>query len=678
MNRHRHLVLVVALLALAAGLRLWDLGTLPPGFSDDEINTLSITAHARLGRIVVFDSAHGQGQETLFPIVQTIVASLAGDGLITLRLPAVWAGLVALALVYALSRRLHGQRAASLALALMAVGFWPILLARLSLREALVPLFTAASLLALVNAFHIRRSVSPDPPTTAPYTATGIIIALSFYAHWFGLLLAAVITGVVTYLFLTRQPISRRAFGASAFAVLLSIIVIIPYAVTSLRQPGLSGLAAMRAALMPESVPSSIIDGLTGLFARGDQNPAYNLPGRPLLGPVTALLFFAGMGMGFRHWRRPASLIPALVASVLLIPALLSTRRGSFLPLVGALPLVYILAAWAADALLDRLADARPIWRRARPWLLAALVLLNLAWTGADLFGAWPSRADVRAAYYASRGLLAHHLDRTATRLPTIICSPQLLDTDARPGDPVLLDLMMQRENAPLRFVDCANGLIIAEGGAPQQFAFTDLSIRDRMHDLLASWLHNRPAILVPGLDRGSVLELNVQRQLENAVGRLLTTAPTGWAPESPGGAGPVPLPARFGGNLTFLGYAPPRDPVFAPGDVVPVITYWRADGPLFSDVRIFTHLLSDPAAIVAQSQAINVSASTLHNRDIFIQVSYVVLPPSAPPGSYDISTGLYRAESGLRLPVYDGERPRGDRLFLFQITVDRDAHASG
>jgi 4-amino-4-deoxy-L-arabinose transferase-like glycosyltransferase len=229
LKRNQLLALITALLLLAAGLRFRQLGTLPPGFSEAELASLTITAHERQGQIMVFDGRAGSGEETFFHITQAVVASLTGDGLITLRLPAVWSGLITLALVFALARRLYGKRVALLAVALMAVSFWPVLLDRLSLRETYVPLFTTAVLLALINGFHIRRYVSPDPPTTTAYTILGISVAISLYVHWFGLVLAVIVTCSVIYLFVTRQHISRHAAAASIFAIVLSIIVIIPY-----------------------------------------------------------------------------------------------------------------------------------------------------------------------------------------------------------------------------------------------------------------------------------------------------------------------------------------------------------------------------------------------------------------------------------------------------------------
>lgn len=673
MKRWQQLIIVVALILLGAGLRIWQLSTLPPGFNDAELASLSITEDVRVGQIVVFSATPDSGQATFFQVMQALITSITGDGLLTLRMISIWGGLLTLATVYALARRLYSERAALFSLALMAVGFWPILLSRLSLREALLPLFVSSVLLALTNGFHIRRTVSPDPPTTTAFAALGILIAVGLYDHWYGLLLVASVTIIVAYLYTTRQQISRRAAGASAFAILLSLIVTIPYTVTTFRYPSISGFAALRRAMMPGNILESFFNGIAGFFLRGDLNPAFNIPGRPLLDPITGLLFVAGLVIALRNWRRPSTMIPAIAALIGLIPILLSTESSSFLSYAAILPLIYLVAASAADDLLLRASPQGPALNRAAPLLMAALVIGNLLWTGNDLFNRWPARDDVKEAFHANQGLLANYLERTASEIPTVVCSPYMVDTDERIGDPRMLDLMTQRDKLVLRYVDCANGLILAEGGAEQQIAFTDPGAYARVYDGLRQWLDNGESIAIEGLPENSVLKLSVQAQLEDTVGRMMTTAPTGWAPESPGGAGSVALPVRFGDNLTFLGYDPIEDTTYAPGDVVPLLTYWRVDGPIPPDVIIFTHLLSDPAAIVAQSSALNVWMPTLRNRDVFIQVSYVVLPESIPAGSYDFSIGAYHSDTSERLPVLDGEQMRGDRLFLYQITVSRE-----
>src|SRR5690606_22430556 len=105
-------------------------------------------------------------------------------------------------------------------------------------------------------------------------------------------------------------------------------------------------------------------------------------------------------------------------------------------------------------------------------------------------------------------------------------------------------------------------------------------------------------------------------------------------------------------------------------GAVVPVYTYWRVDGQVPSDLRFFTHLLSDPAVIAVQADTLGVRADLLELRDVIIQSTFLQLPFTIPEGDYLLSLGAYERNRGTRLGVFDGDQLRGDRLFVGTITV--------
>ena len=128
----------------------------------------------------------------------------------------------------------------------------------------------------------------------------------------------------------------------------------------------------------------------------------------------------------------------------------------------------------------------------------------------------------------------------------------------------------------------------------------------------------------------------------------------------------------RFGGNLSFLGYEKDSDQVYSPGGIYTSVTYWRVDGVVPPDLRLFTHILADPAsAPAAQNDTISVKdLRQLQNRDVFIQIIFVPLPSTMPPGMYGISIGAYTTSDGARMPVLLNDVPRGNRLFIGQITV--------
>jgi hypothetical protein len=158
---------------------------------------------------------------------------------------------------------------------------------------------------------------------------------------------------------------------------------------------------------------------------------------------------------------------------------------------------------------------------------------------------------------------------------------------------------------------------------------------------------------------------------LADAVGLFTTTAPAGYAPDAVGGAGLAVPPIRFGGNLSFLGYEKDGDQVFSPGGIYTSVTYWRVDGVVPPDLRFFTHILADPASAPAtQNDTISVDVGQLQNRDVFVQIMFVPLPRNMPQGMYGISVGAYTSSNDTRMPVLFNDTPRGDRLFIGQVTI--------
>ena len=174
--------LVVMLLLLAAMLRFVNLATLPPGFSNAEIDDIRITETVRQGRVEVFYPLHGEGREGLY---QSFLAAATGTGggLLGYRIFSVWIGMITLALVYALGKRLYGALAGLAAVGLLAVSMYPIILSRMVAPETMLPLFVTAVLLALAYSLSVYGEQSHMPTRTAAFAALGILLGLGFYLH---------------------------------------------------------------------------------------------------------------------------------------------------------------------------------------------------------------------------------------------------------------------------------------------------------------------------------------------------------------------------------------------------------------------------------------------------------------------------------------------------------------
>jgi hypothetical protein len=659
----------VLLLLVAAAFRMWQLSTLPPGLHNGEITDIGITEMVRSGEVRVFHNLGSEGREGLYHTVLAAVTGFTGRGLIGYHMLSVWTGLVTLALVYALSLRLFNPLAAVASLALLAVGMWPTLLSRQVSRESLLPLLVTGVLLTLAIAFSIYRRHHIRIPSTAAFAMLGMGLGLGLYVHPTGFVLALMSLAYVAYMLLFQKAVTRQTISYTAFAILVMVIVAMPYLISSIRLPELAGTGRLFGGYTFAQKPplQAIADGLAGILFVGDQNPTRNLPGRPLVDLASGSLMLVGLLTAVHHWRRNPFMLLLLAAGVLAPVAFLAADSPNFRSYSPLLPLLALFFGLGVSSIVT--GTRRPL--RGLSWLtITALVVFNAVWTGNDLFVVWPQLDAVQQAYHGRIGKLAHHLDMTVATIPTVVCTSDLSVPRRLNAPTQILEMMMHHPANLMRYADCGTGLVLTRGGEYQQIILLDETTLENMHPYLRQWLDSGDMSSHASLPPESVVFLDVSQELGDTIGRFTTTAPAGFAPEAPGGENLAVTPIRFGNNLTFLGYDHPAAAVYAPGSIFTSITYWRADGTLPGDLRIFTHILSDPAAIVAQTDTLSISPGELQNRDVFIQITFVPLPSSLPIGVYNISTGAYRSSTNARLPVLDGDRLRGTRLFLGQIIV--------
>ncbi|MFN8562572.1 MAG: glycosyltransferase family 39 protein [Anaerolineae bacterium] len=660
--------LAVALLLLGALLRTVSLATLPPGFSNSEINDIRIAETVRQGRVEVFYNLSGEGREGLYQ-AGLAAATSTGGGIIGYRILSVWLGMVTLALIYVLGTRLFGNLAGLAALALMTVSLFPILLSRQVAPEALIPLFVTAVLAGLALSLPVPGVESGGASKTAAFAALGVLLGLSLYAHPISVIVILLTMVFIATIVLVRRPLSRRMLSFTWFAVVIMIVIAMPYVISSLQNPELAAAGRLLVEDPSKSFIQSFLDGFSGLFFVGDSSPAVNLPGRPLIDLVSGLIMIVGVITAARCWRQSRCAL-LLMSLVFIAPfSLHAPNSPNFLAYAPLLPLVALFFGLGVTTLYHSLPHNS---RRIAALGIVALFAFNIVWVVRDLFTNWAKLPEMQQVYNARLGQLAHYIDTTADTTPTVICTSNLRPqiNPVALTDTQLLALMMHRQDAVLRYADCGSALILTSGGEDEQVIFADAGGIDGVNPYLKDWLALGDTLDRPDLPTGSVVELRIADALANRIGSFMTTAPVMFDPQATETQEVVPPPVRFGGNLTFLGYEHSWADVYRPGDVIPVVTYWRVDGVVPPDLRLFTHILSDPTNIVAQSDPISVLAAQLLPRDIFIQVTYVELPRRIMDATYSISVGAYPASTGIRLPVFDGEQPRGARLFLGQITV--------
>jgi 4-amino-4-deoxy-L-arabinose transferase-like glycosyltransferase len=671
-NSRLSFALAVLILLFAAALRLYRLDSLPLGLNEQEIIDIRLAENTRQGDLQVFYNVGGQGRDLLYPVILAAVTTLTGGGALGYHLLSAWIGIVTVALVYAVGKRLYGDLAGLAAMSLTAVSLFPTLLSRLAMRETLLPALITAVLLTMALAFPVYYRKRSAVMLNSAFLTLAVLLGLGIYLHPAALMIGVVFAVYLAYMLLPRRRRTIQLLTYSVFAVIVATILAAPYLTSAMRLPDLGGMGRLVEGLTSDlgTIPARIFNGLLAIGIQGDANAAFNVPGRPLFDAISMVLIGVGFVVTARTIRKPRYALVFFAALLMLPLALLAPESPSNLAFAAVYPVLALLfglgvAYLASRSQLRRLAHA----------LLAVIILFNTAWTLYDLFDTWEALPAVYETYNSDIAQLAKQIDRSAHTTPTVICArgittqrPQLELPKGR-----LLSLMVNRQAAALRYVECNTGMLFINGGdTPQQIVVTDRGF-DGTSPLVLEWFQISDVVSRPDLPEGGLYRLNARDVLADKIGRFTTTAPYALAPEVRDGESVgLPPPVPLENNLTFLGYES-LDIDFAPGDTVTVVTYWRVEGPLPSDLTLFTHVLDDPGASpVANTDTISIIPAQLQNRDVFMHVSYIRLPDTLPAGEYIVSVGAYRRQSSERLRVLaeNGTVTRGNRLILYTINT--------
>ncbi|HHN94065.1 MAG TPA: phospholipid carrier-dependent glycosyltransferase, partial [Anaerolineae bacterium] len=388
MSRRATLWAMVAVLLLAAALRLAEFGRLPPGLYHDEAYHGLDAATVLAGDRPLYFPANN-GREPLFIYLVAGAVGVLGRSPFALRLPALFAGLLTVAATGALGNALFSRRVGVLAAAVLAVTLWHVHLSRIGFRAVLLPLFTALTLWqgARAGLPHRRRAI------------TGALLAGLFYGLTFYTYTAARFTPVALAVYAALLARRRRSLTVRAApllaAVAAALLTLLPLAVYTVLHPqevlGRPGQVFVWNAAISHGDPwgllaHNLLATLGMFFWRGDRIWRHNVPWRPVFDPLLGLMFLLGLLVALRRARRsPAALLLIVWTAVMSLPTVLAEDAPHFLRAVGLLPLIALLPALGLDWVMGWAggggADTRSVLTRVGIVAFVLLVgLLSTAW----------------------------------------------------------------------------------------------------------------------------------------------------------------------------------------------------------------------------------------------------------------------------------------------------------
>ena len=422
---------LVAVLIVAAFFRFWQIDSIPPGLFGDEATDAVDALDVLAGRGQVFFPAN-YGREGLHMWIVALGIKLLGVSPFAVRLPSILAGIITALATFWLGYEMFvhrqersGQAQQSgrslwtyliplLAALYVSTSFWHVHFSRFGIRGVFTTTTTALTMAALWRALNTQQ--------WRWFAVSGIFLGLGlhFYtASRFVPIALAVFYGVwiVFSLLSARQD---KPFGSiwhfvagAALQMAIAFLIFLPLGYYFLTNPG---SFTQRASEVSVFQGGFSLEALT-IIARaasanllqfvwpgaGDQAQFYNLPGRAIFDPLTALLALAGIVISAKRWRNPVYGFLLAWFLVMALPAFIAVDRYPTLPrLLGVIPGVYFFPAIGLSALvgfiLKRLGDNRRLGEIVAVGIVVIALFVHAGLTFRDYFRIWgPSPATATA-----------------------------------------------------------------------------------------------------------------------------------------------------------------------------------------------------------------------------------------------------------------------------------------
>ncbi len=341
----RHTSILASIIALAAVLRLWGIGSAPMALQYDEavngLMAMRILAGEHPDLLMLKD-----GREPIhFYLVAASIAVLdKTPG--ALRLPFVLGSIGLVLAVWLLARELFERKVGLLAALLCAGTLWPVYVGRYGTRSVLFALVTTLALFSAARAWHSRA--------IGWWVVAGLLFGISHYTYPVNLFVLPAIVLVLVGAALQRSEAVRE--NGRGIAVMIAVTALLAFPMWLYRGVSLTQsfsrpqhLAVFYAGQGPvdfvKTLAAQTALVLRMFFLRGDANPLHNIPGRPVFDAAMALPFFWGLATLTQACYRRRGMVIAAWAALFLLPTFLSKSAPHFLRAIGILPVLFVFPA---------------------------------------------------------------------------------------------------------------------------------------------------------------------------------------------------------------------------------------------------------------------------------------------------------------------------------------------
>ena len=678
----RGLLLLGLITAVAACLRFYKLGEIPPGLSGDTAyKGLAANRILEGERPIFFEEIWG-GVEPMYMYLLAGFFQLFGSTPVAIKALSALIGTITVPIFYLLVRELFQSRGtALLAASWLTVSFWHISYSRLGWEIILAPL------LAILTTLFLWRGLSTN--RWEEFVWAGLFLGASLYTYQAMRFLPIFIISYLAYRTLTDKGFCRAHTVKLTAFLLIAVCVFLPlggYFVT--HSDAFLRRAREVSIFNPEKNPRGPIQSLTsnavktmGMYSfQGDRSSRHNLSGRPALDILTSAWFILGLLTSLVNRRNPAYSLLLFWLITMSLPPIISDpwTVPHFSRSIGALPAACLFPAIGVQAACKWVKARWPSRTAHRVFTAAVSVLLlaSLAATFRDYFIVWASASDLRTDYFDGQ------FQDVATTMNVlddrdgvwIVPISALASPHDEPGHYTVE--FLYRGEAPFHFLRLDESAVADELSRLAQ-GYSKVMLVDYKNYVLEEaykYIDADPKRLAPfllgkygekvehyefdafdvqvyALPTGSILEIAdyLEPQAANFAGQLLLTA------------------TDFGVRAA----ADPEQRTLPSGGEAWVVLRWRSLAEPTTDYSVALYLLDQRERVVGQVDKLllgNNMRGTSHWTPGQEEIDYYVLPnlPATPPGDYHLQVVVYDPSTMNRLALQDD----GGNVLGYEHTV--------
>ena len=598
------------ILGVAAAMRLAALDRVPPGLQHDEVFSVVFAAEVRAGHWPVFFD-HNGGNEPLFLYLVTGALRAFGENLLAFRWPAAAGGLLGVAALSWAGGVLLGRSEAIAAAFLLATSFWHVLDSRFGLRAIWLP-----TLLTLAYGFfwrwqergHVSRGV------------LGVLfLAASLYTYSAAPLGVLALGAFLALGLCMQEPVVRRNWWKWSAAIVGAAVLAAPMYLHMAQVPQaterIRALSYELTALRhgnPFPVLRNALKVVTMFGLLGDPEWRYNIAGRPVFLPLSAICFYVGAAACLLRAKRsrPHMLLGCWLLTNLLA-SVVTGSAPSTLRAVGAAPAACLCAAMGAKAICKALERRLRVPQLVAFGLLAGGFVIEAGISAYQYFALWPTNPHVREIYRADLAAVARYLAHSQVGDQVLVSAQFAADLDRQSFE----YLGFWRGQA--RWFDGQLSLVL-----PAEPALVFLpSFRPLARELEQMALSSG---LVAVADQASYKVLRWPGRSWTG-SEVLATIDTPWP----------------GQGIQLLSVAYPRE--VPAGEQLCILLRWRVTAPAPGGryVAFFANLRDERGFIWGQAHSLAYPTADWRVGDHSYQVLRVQVPADMPPGKASICVGV-------------------------------------